>query len=59
MAYRSEVTALEHILNYASEEAQRLQVSAVVVRCLRIAVDELAQADAHSVTTWPKDPSPN
>jgi len=59
MADRSDVTALEHILNYASEEAQRLQVSAVVVRCLRIAVDELAQADAHSLMIERKDSTPH
>jgi hypothetical protein len=53
----SEVTAFEHMLNYVSEEAQRLRVSTVVVRCLKMAVDELAQADGHSQNVWPDNPS--
>lgn len=57
MTDRSEVTALEHMLNYVSEEAQRLRVSTVVVRCLQMAVDELAQSDGHSQKIWPENPS--
>jgi len=38
-----------------SEEAQRLRVSAVVVRCLQMAVEELAQTDAQKI--WPDNPS--
>jgi hypothetical protein len=53
----TDVTALEHLLNYVSEEAQRLRVSAVVVRCLQMAVEELAQADPHSSKDWPENPS--
>ena len=53
----SEVTAFEHMLNYVSEEAQRLRVSTVVVRCLQMAVHELAQADGNSQNTWPGNPS--
>jgi len=56
MTDRSDVTALEHMLNYASEEAQRLRVSTVVVRCLQMAVDELAQADPNSSKAWPETP---
>ena len=55
MTDRSDVTALEHMLNYVSEEAQRLRVSAVVVRCLQMAVEELAQTDAQKI--WPDNPS--
>jgi len=55
MTDRSDVTALEHMLNYVSEEAQRLRVSAVVVRCLQMAVEELAQADTQKI--WPDNPS--
>jgi len=50
-------SALEHMLNYVSEEAQRLRVSTVVVRCLQMAVEELAQTDAHSQNVWPDNPS--
>ena len=57
MTDRSDVTALEHMLNYVSEEAQRLRVSTVVVRCLQMAVEELAQTDAHSQNVWPENPS--
>jgi len=53
----SEVAAFEHMLNYVSEEARRLRVSTVVVRCLQMAVDELAQPDAHSQNVWPDNPS--
>ena len=55
MTDRSDVTALEHMLNYVSEEAQRLRVSAVVVRCLQMAVEELAHTDAQKI--WPDNPS--
>jgi hypothetical protein len=57
MTDRSDVTAFEHMLNYVSEEAQRLRVSTVVVRCLQMAVDELAQADGHPQKVWPENPS--
>ena len=57
MTDRSDVTAFEHMLNYVSEEAQRLRVSTVVVRCLQMAVDELAQADGQSQKAWPENPS--
>src|SRR5882724_4094440 len=55
MTDRSDVTALEHMLNYATEEAQRLRVPTLVVRCLRIAVHELTQADTNAPTNWPTD----
>jgi hypothetical protein len=55
MADQSDVAALEHMLNYATEEAQRLRVSTVVVRCLRIAVHELTQADPNAPKNWPTD----
>jgi hypothetical protein len=45
------------MLNYVSEEAQRLRVSTVVVRCLQMAVHELAQADGNSQKAWPENPS--
>ena len=57
MIDQSDVTALEHMLNYVSEEAQRLRVSTVVVRCLQMAVEELAQADTQSQKVWPDNPS--
>lgn len=57
MSDRSDVAALEQILNYASEEAQRLRVSEVVLQCLRLAADELARTDAHSPTIVPQDSS--
>ena len=57
MTDQSDVTALEHMLNYVSEEAQRLRVSTVVVRCLQMAVEELAQADTQSQKVWPDNPS--
>jgi len=50
-----DVTALEQMLHYATEEAQRLRVSTVVVRCLRLAVHELAQSDPNATTNWPTD----
>ena len=53
----SEVTAFEQMLNYVCEEAQRLRVSTVVVRCLQMAVHELAQADGNSQKAWPENPS--
>jgi len=57
MSDRSDVVALEQILAYAAEEARRLRVSGVVLECLRIAVDELARAEAPSPTIVPEDPS--
>lgn len=55
MADRSDVTALEQMLHYATEEAQRLRVPTVVVRCLRMAVHELTQTDPNVSTNWPTD----
>lgn len=46
MSNRSDVAALEHILNYAAQEAQRLHLSPVVVHCLRMAAFELAKTAA-------------
>ena len=37
MTERSDVVALEQILNYVAQEAQRLHLSPVVVHCLRMA----------------------
>jgi hypothetical protein len=55
MTDRSDVTALEQMLHYATEEAQRLRVPTVVVRCLRLAVHELTQTDPNTATNWPTD----
>jgi hypothetical protein len=55
MTDQSDVTALEHMLNYATEEAKRLRVPILVVRCLRIAVHELTQTDPNAPTNWPTD----
>lgn len=55
MTDRSDVTALEQMLHYATEEAQRLNVPTVVVRCLRMAVHELATSDPDATTDWPMD----
>jgi hypothetical protein len=55
MTDQSDVAALEHMLNYATEEAQRLRVPTVVVRCLRMAVHELTQSDPNAPTNWPTD----
>jgi hypothetical protein len=55
MADQSDVTALEYMLNYATEEAERLRVSNLVVRCLRIAVHELTQSDPDRLTNGPTD----
>jgi hypothetical protein len=52
MTDRSDVIALEQMLNYATEEAQRLRVPTLVVRCLRIAVQELTQSDPNASTNW-------
>jgi hypothetical protein len=52
MTDRSDVIALEQMLNYATEEAQRLRVPTLVVRCLRIAVQELTQSDPNAQTNW-------
>lgn len=43
MSNKSDVVALEQILNYAAQEAQRLHLSPVVVHCLRMAAFELAK----------------
>jgi len=43
MADTSDVVALEQILNYVAQEAQRLHLSPVVVHCLRMAAFELAK----------------
>jgi hypothetical protein len=55
MTDQSDVTALEQMLHYAAEEAQRLRVSTVVVRCLRLAAHELTQTDPNAPTNWPTD----
>jgi len=57
MTDQSDVTALEHMLHYATEEAQRLRVPTLVVRCLRIAVHELTQSDPNVTKNWPADPT--
>ena len=38
MSEKSDVVALEQILNYVAQEAQRLQLSPVVVHCLTSAI---------------------
>ena len=43
MTEKSDVVALEQILNYVAQEAQRLHLSPVVVHCLRMAAFELAK----------------
>ena len=43
MVDTSDVVALEQILNYVAQEAQRLHLSPVVVHCLRMAAIELAK----------------
>jgi hypothetical protein len=55
MTDQSDVTALEQMLHYATEEAQRLNVPTVVVRCLRMAVHELTTSDPNAPTNWPTD----
>jgi hypothetical protein len=64
MTERSDVVALEQILNYVAQEAQRLHLSPVVVHCLRMAAFELAKTnpsededemEGHSLEA--KDPS--
>jgi hypothetical protein len=45
MTERSDVMALEQILNYVAQEAQRLHLSPVVVHCLRMAAFELAKTN--------------
>jgi hypothetical protein len=45
MTERSDVMALEQILQYVAQEAQRLHLSPVVVHCLRMAAFELAKAN--------------
>ena len=57
MTDQSDVTALEHMLNYTTEEAQRLRVPTLVVRSLRIAVHELTQSDPTITNNWPTDPT--
>ncbi len=57
MTDQSDVTALEHMLHYATEEAQRLRVPTLVVRCLRIAVHELTQSDPNTTSNWPTEPT--
>lgn len=47
MSNKSDVVALEQILNYAAQEAQRLHLSPVVVHCLRMAAFELAKTAPH------------
>jgi hypothetical protein len=57
MTDRSDLTALEQMLHYATQEAQRLRVPTVVVRCLRLAADELAQSDPSAPTSRQTHPS--
>jgi hypothetical protein len=45
MTERSDVVALEQILYYVAQEAQRLHLSPVVVHCLRMAAFELAKSN--------------
>lgn len=55
MSDRSEIAALEHLINYVSGEAQRLRAPGLVLQCLRLAADELARAEAHAPTSAPGD----
>jgi TPP-dependent pyruvate/acetoin dehydrogenase alpha subunit len=55
MTDRSDVNALEQMLHYATEEAQRLNLPTLVVRCLRMAVHELTTSDPKAPTNWPTD----
>jgi len=59
MNEKSDVVALEQILNYVAQEAQRLQLSPVVVHCLRMAAIELAKSTpgASEIATEMKDTS--
>ena len=45
MNEKADVVALEQILNYVAQEAQRLHLSPVVVHCLRMAAFELAKTN--------------
>ena len=42
MSKEADIEALMHFLNYSEQEAKRLGLSSVVVGCLRIAAEELA-----------------
>ena len=62
MTERSDVVALEQILQYVAQEAQRLHLSPVVVHCLRMAAFELAKTNPsegaiEGVSIEAKDPS--
>jgi hypothetical protein len=57
MTDRSDILALEQILSYASQEAERLHVSGLVLECLRRAADELARAEGDASTILPSDTS--
>jgi hypothetical protein len=62
MTERSDVVALEQILNYVAQEAQRLHLSPVVVHSQRMAAFELAKTNPSEDETeghWleAKDPS--
>jgi hypothetical protein len=57
MTDESDIQALEQILTYASQEAERLRVSGVVLECLRRAADELTRTDGDSPTILPSDSS--
>jgi conjugal transfer/entry exclusion protein len=57
MTEKSDVVALEQILNYVAQEAQRLQLSPVVVHCLRMAAFELAKSTPAEDAMQAKDRS--
>ena len=45
MSKEADIEALMHFLNYSEQEAKRLGLSSVVVGCLRIAAEELANTN--------------
>ena len=57
MTEKADVVALEQILNYVAQEAQRLQLSPVVVHCLRMAAFELAKSTPAEDAMQAKDRS--
>jgi hypothetical protein len=57
MTEKSDVVALEQILNYVAQEAQRLHLSPVVVHCLRMAAIELAKSTPSEKAIEVKDTS--
>jgi hypothetical protein len=45
MSKEADIEALLHFLNYSEQEAKRLGLSSVVLGCLRIAAEELANTN--------------